>query len=173
MKTKQTTWILIGAAVVALVITGKKSMNPDLLKLLKKFEGFRASTYKDPAGHLTIGYGHKLVPPEAFPPTITEAEAERILIADIARTEKAVLPLIKVPVNANEKAALLSFAFNLGAGALKGSTLLAMLNAGNRAGAAAEFARWNKARNVKTGALEVLPGLVTRRAAEQALFLTA
>ncbi|HPU14470.1 MAG TPA: lysozyme [Polymorphobacter sp.] len=63
--------------------------------------------------------------------------------------------------------ALVSFAYNLGAAALARSTLLALHRAGDFAGAAAQFARWN--RQGKT----VLPGLARRRAAEAALYRTA
>lgn len=60
--------------------------------------------------------------------------------------------------------AMTSFAYNLGIGNLQSSTLLKKHKAGNYAGAAAEFAKWNKA------AGKVLPGLVRRRAAEAALY---
>ena len=71
---------------------------------------------------------------------------------------------VKVPLNPNQFGALTSFTYNLGAGNLRSSTLLRKLNAGDYAGAAAEFARWNKAGG------KVLKGLTRRRAAERALF---
>jgi lysozyme len=73
---------------------------------------------------------------------------------------------VTVPLNDNEFGALTSFTFNLGIGNLKSSTLLKKLNAGDRAGAADEFGKW-----VNAGG-KPLPGLVKRRAAERALFLT-
>ncbi len=73
--------------------------------------------------------------------------------------------MVKVPLTANQLGALTSFAYNLGSGALASSTLLKLLNAGDYAGAAAQFARWNKARG------KTLAGLTKRRAAEAALFL--
>ena len=72
--------------------------------------------------------------------------------------------MVKVPLNENQHGALVSFTYNLGAGNLGSSTLLRKLNAGDYAGAAAEFPRWNKA-----GGKE-LAGLTRRRAAEKALF---
>ena len=60
--------------------------------------------------------------------------------------------------------AMVSFAYNVGLGNLNSSTLLKKHKAGDYAGAAAEFARWNKA------AGKVLPGLTRRRAAEAALY---
>jgi hypothetical protein len=74
--------------------------------------------------------------------------------------------MVLVPVNPNEFSALVSFAYNLGAEALRKSTLLRLLNAHNYAGAAGQFSRWTYA------AGKQLPGLVRRRAAERALFLT-
>jgi lysozyme len=61
--------------------------------------------------------------------------------------------------------ALVSFAYNVGVGALGSSTLLRLLNAGDHAGAAAQFGRWNKAGG------KALAGLTKRRAAEAALFV--
>ncbi len=62
--------------------------------------------------------------------------------------------------------AMVGFAFNCGEAALKSSTLLKKHLAGDHAGAAKEFARWNK------GGGKVLPGLVKRRAAEAALYMS-
>jgi lysozyme len=72
---------------------------------------------------------------------------------------------VTVPLNDNQFAALVSFVYNLGAGALQESTLLGLLNGGNYNGAAEQFSRF-----VYAGG-EVLQGLVTRRNAERALFL--
>ncbi|MBV8685381.1 MAG: lysozyme [Alphaproteobacteria bacterium] len=60
--------------------------------------------------------------------------------------------------------AMVSFAYNVGVGNLQSSTLLKKHKAGDYAGAALEFAKWNKA------AGKVLPGLTRRRAAEAALY---
>jgi GH24 family phage-related lysozyme (muramidase) len=60
--------------------------------------------------------------------------------------------------------ALVSFAYNLGADNLKTRTLLRKHNAGDHAGAAAEFGKWNKAKG------QVMKGLTRRRAAEAALY---
>lgn len=96
--------------------------------------------------------------------TITQQQADDYLRRDVRQFERAVARQVRVPLTQGQFDALVSFAFNLGEGALAQSTLLRLLNAGDYAGAAAQFDRWNKAGG------RVLPGLVRRRAAERALF---
>jgi len=67
--------------------------------------------------------------------------------------------------------AVVCLGFNIGLGALLGSTLMARLRAGDWAAAADEFLRWDKATNPKTGKKERLAGLTRRRQAERDLFL--
>ena len=98
--------------------------------------------------------------------TITPATADSLLSSGVVQYEKGVTGLVKVAVNQNQFDALVDFAYNLGVNALAGSTLLKKLNAGDFAGAADEFPKWNKAGG------KVLKGLVRRRAAERSLFLS-
>ncbi len=139
------------------------------LRLIKEFEGCKLSAYRDSAGVWTIGYGHTS---QAGPPTvtpglsITQADAEAILRQDLQVFEEAVMTAIKVALNDNEFAALTSLCFNIGASAFAGSTCLKRLNKGDRKGAAEALTWWNKAGGKRLG------GLVRRRAAEKALFLT-
>ncbi len=138
------------------------------LAVIRHFEGLRLTAYRDPVGLLTIGYGH--TGPAAAPGRrITRAEAERLLAADLADAEAAVDALVRAPVPAERRAALVSLAFNIGRENLARSTLLRKLNAGDVAGAAEEFGRW--VHGTLRGRKVVLPGLVRRRAAERALFL--
>jgi lysozyme len=95
----------------------------------------------------------------------TEAQCESQFAKELAIYEDAVEKNVTVPLNQNQFDALTSFVYNCGPGALRGSTLLKLLNQGNYQGAAAQFARWNKAGG------KVWPGLVRRRAAEASLFL--
>lgn len=137
------------------------------IDLIKEFEGVRLTAYRDPVGVLTIGYGHTSAAgyPDVEPGmTITAAEAESILRRDLQQYEAAVSNAVKVPLTANQFAALVSFTYNLGPGNLRSSTLLWKLNTGDYAGAAGEFPRWNKAGG------KVLRGLTRRREAERALF---
>lgn len=134
------------------------------LDLIKRFEGYRGRAYKCAAGKWTVGWGStRNVRPGM---SITESEAEQRLREDLEDAEWTVAKAIRVPLNDNEFAALVSLVFNIGAGAFRGSTLLRMLNAGDRISASAEFLRWNKAGG------KSLEGLNRRRLAERALFLT-
>lgn len=132
------------------------------LDLIKQFEGLYLKAYRCPAGVPTIGYGHTAG--VAMGQTITQQQADDYLRRDVRQFERAVARLVTVPLTQGQFDALVSFAFNLGEGALAQSTLLRLLNAGDHAGAADQFDRWNKAGG------RVLPGLVRRRAAERALF---
>lgn len=136
--------------------------------LIRQFEGDKLQAYICPAGVLTIGVGHtgSDVKPGM---KITQAQSDALLTADLAKFEAAVLRLVKVPLTQNQFDALVSFAFNLGAGALGGSTLLKLLNSGRYSEAAAQFSKWDKA--TVNGKKVALPGLTKRRAAEAALFL--
>ena len=133
------------------------------VSLIKSFEGLRLKSYQDSVGVWTIGYGAtRGIGPNV---TISNEQAERMLINDITRFEPELDRLVKVPLNQNQWDALMSFTYNLGAANLESSTLRRLLNAGDYAGAAEQFPRWNKAGG------QVLPGLVRRRAAERGLFL--
>ena len=133
------------------------------LALIRKAEGLRLSAYKCPAGIPTIGYGHTAG--VKMGQVIDKAEAESLLLGDAASFELSVLGMVKVPLSQGQFDALVSFAYNLGGGALKGSTLLRLLNAGLYADAANQFCRWNKADG------KALAGLTIRRALERALFV--
>ena len=137
------------------------------INLIKEFEGVRLKSYKCPAGVWTLGVGHTSAagPPEVKPGMeITNAQAMKILANDLVKFEDGVDSLVKVPLKQNQFDALVSFAFNVGLGALGKSTLLRKLNAGQYEAVPAELMKWTKA-----GGKE-LPGLVRRRRAEAALW---
>ncbi|MCH4540216.1 lysozyme [Ochrobactrum sp. A-1] len=142
-------------------------------KLIEQREGVELTAYKDSAGIWTIGVGHTSAAgaPKVTPGMkITAAEASEILSRDLATFEAAVSSAVKVPLNQNEFDALVSFAFNVGAGAFKSSTLLKRLNAGDRQAAADQFLVWNKI--TINGKKQALKGLTIRREAERKQFLT-
>lgn len=139
------------------------------IALIKQFEGCKLTAYQDSVGVWTIGYGWTQ-PVDGKPiragMTIKQETAERLLKTGLVSYESDVSRLVKVILNQGQFDALVSFTYNLGARSLSTSTLLRKLNAGDYAGAADEFLRWNKAGG------KVLNGLTRRREAERALFLS-
>ncbi|EMG7910472.1 lysozyme [Enterobacter cloacae] len=137
--------------------------------LIKEFEGCKLTAYQDSVGVWTIGYGWTQ-PVDGKPiragMTIKQETAERLLKTGLVSYESDVCRLVKVGLTQGQFDALVSFTYNLGARSLSTSTLLRKLNAGDYAGAADEFLRWNKAGG------KVLNGLTRRREAERALFLS-
>ncbi|HAY0632883.1 lysozyme [Serratia sp. Lou2A] len=144
-------------------------ISDDGMALIKRFEGLRLQAYQDSVGVWTIGYGwtqrvagRKIGAGMA----INTATAERLLACGVAQFEQGVERRVTVPITQGQFDALVSFTYNLGLRALDNSTLLRRLNAGDRQGAADQFGRWVNAGGVR------LDGLVARRAAERALFLS-
>ena len=138
------------------------------LDLIKSFESLRLRAYRDPVGIWTVGYGH--TGPDVYPGLeISKAEAEQLLADDLRESEDSVGEQVTVPLNDNQFSALVSFAFNAGNGALKGSTLRKKLNRKDYKGAADEFRKW--VYGTIGGRKVLLPGLVRRRAQERNLFL--
>lgn len=144
----------------------RKHVSPAGLALIKGFESFSARQYICPAGRPTIGYGHVVRASDNFPRTISPAQAEALLQADLAPIE-IYLNAIFPGLTQSQFDALASFCFNVGLGAFEGSRLFKCLKARDFAGAAAQFPRW-----VHSGG-NVLLGLVRRREAEHSLFLTS
>lgn len=139
------------------------------IALIKRFEGFREEAYRDPAGVWTIGYGHtgRAAPPPVEPGMkITPEEGEAILRADLDYFVARAGPLIERELTANQFSALISFAFNVGTGNFRRSSVLAAVNEGRLDEVPGRLALWNKAGG------RVLKGLVRRRMAEGDLFMT-
>jgi lysozyme len=135
------------------------------LGLIAGFEGFSAKAYPDADG-FSIGYGHFITASDPYDSTsvIDEAMAYQLLSADAQSAKDCVESSVTVPLNANQEAALISFVYNVGCTAFQNSNLLSLLNSGDMAGAAEQFAVWNKSQG------SVLQALVTRRTAEQDVF---
>lgn len=138
------------------------------LDLIKQFEGLRLEAYKalKTEKYWTIGYGHYGEDVKEGQ-KITKTEAENLLKKDVKRFEHGVHDNVIVEeLNQNQYDALVSFAYNVGVGAFKSSTLLEKLKKKDYEGASKEFLRWNKSGG------KVIKGLVNRRAKERELFDT-
>ena len=147
-----------------------RHINERGIETVKSFEGLSLKPYLCPAKVWTVGYGSTTgsdggpVDPDMEP--ITEVHADALLGRDLETSERWVSRLSKEPLSENQFSALTSFTFNVGCGALQRSTLRMKFNRGEYLGAADEFPKWRRAGG------RILAGLVGRRAAEKALFLT-
>lgn len=145
-------------------------IGPNGLALIKQFEGFKSKAYLCPANVPTIGYGstryadgRKVTLKD---PDITKEQGEQLLLKTLSTYEEAVDAFCIDTITQNQFDALVSFAYNLGPAALKGSTLLKLINANpnNVIPIVQNFNKW-----VNAGG-KVLQGLVKRRQAEAELF---
>jgi lysozyme len=159
--------------------------------LMHKYEGFRSRPYLCPAHIWTIGYGHVLYQEQIRLPVVrvegkeipmirkemplkpednrvwTKTEIDELFRTDVGTFERGVLRLVPGVVGRQGSFdALVSISYNFGLGNLQRSTIRMRANRGDWAGAAEAFRVWTK------GGGKVLPGLVKRREAEIALFLS-
>lgn len=130
-----------------------------LLAMVPVYEGTILRTYRDPIGVLTSCVGHT-GPELRMGQRWTPEQCQQQLAADLLHHAGA-LDCITAPLTEGQKAAFVSFAFNVGNKAFCGSTLARKANAGDLAGACAELSRWTYAGGRQ------LPGLIKRRAAER------
>ena len=147
-------------------------------KLLMEWEGFKAEIYKDSAGLKTIGVGHLLTQDELaiyeitlddgvrvkFDGGLTDDQVLSLLARDVRRFEKAVTDAITNDLTQNQFDAIVSFAFNVGVSAFRGSKLLKALNQGRFSDVPSELRKWTKAGG------QIVQGLVNRREKEIALW---
>lgn len=143
-----------------------KPVLPAAVSLVRHFEGLYLQAYLCPAGVPTIGFGH--TKGVKMGQSTTPEQADAFLAADLAEAAEVVDFFVTVPLTDAQRGALASFVFNLGAGNLRSSTLLKLLNKGDYEGAAGQFGVWVKA--TVGGKKKTLAGLVARREAEEALF---
>jgi len=146
------------------------------IAIIKRWEGFRPKPYLCPAGIPTIGYGTTTYPNgrkvTLQDKPITESIALTYLQDYIERKlETQITAALQVTLSANRFSALVSFAYNVGIGALRKSTLLKVINAAPGApGIRDEFMKWTKA--TVNGKKVSLPGLASRRKDEADLYFT-
>jgi lysozyme len=133
--------------------------------LIIEFEGFRSEAYIPVPGDVpTIGFG--FTRGVQMGDKMTRSEAAARLKEELGEYEAGVLSACTVEPNENEFAALVSFAFNVGVGALRKSSVIKAHNRGDKQAAARAFSLWNRSGG------KVYAGLTRRRAAEAALYLT-
>lgn len=141
------------------------------LALIKEFEGLRLRAYRDGAGILSIGFGSTDHVYDGM--VITPAEAFRRLQDHLVPLEVQLERLVKVPLTQAQTDGLIAFCYNCGIGTFEHSSILALINQGDKRQAADHLLLYNKIHDPKTGALVVCDGLTRRREAERALFLGA
>lgn len=139
-------------------------------RLIKHYEKLHLVGYKCPKGVWTIGWGStgRVNGPER----ITSSQAHEWLLQDVGNSELALKLMLITDVKQCEFDAMVSWIFNIGAGAARKSTLIRMQNLRHpRKEVAAEFLRWNVI-TLPDGTKKRLKGLTARREAERQLYLT-
>jgi len=138
------------------------------LKLIKSYEGFRATPKRSPSGHWVVGYGHALAENEDGL-KLTQKKASAILLEDLAPIETLVNDHIFAPMTQGQFDALCSLAFNIGPADFLKSDVVYALNSGRIIDAANGFDVWRKSEI--NGEVYVIDSLVRRRTSEKILFL--
>jgi lysozyme len=174
-------YIIAGVILLLILIPGRKMAAAAAEAIIKKFEADNnvkryLTAYQDSAGVWTIGWGsiwHYDLKRRVQPgDRITEEKATEWMKKEISSLQNKIKPFVKVPLNSNEEAAVISLSYNIGPGAFRDSTLLKLLNSGApRTQVADQFLRWDKITDPVTKKKVSLPGLQRRRQAEKALFL--
>lgn len=137
------------------------------IALIKSQEGLRYTAYPDPGtggAPWTICYGHTGGIRKGM--TATQAQCDRWLAEDLAVAEGVLQSTVKVSLTQGEYDSYVSFIFNAGPSNWRSSTMLKLLNRGERIAACNQFPRWVYSDK------RVLNGLVTRRFKEQHQCLT-
>jgi lysozyme len=133
--------------------------------MIENWEGCELEAYQDMVGVWTIGYGHTGSDVHEGE-TISTADADQLLTNDLHRFETAVTSLVADATTSQQQFdAMVSFAYNLGAGALANSKVLAFHKAQDYEAAAADFVQWDHAGG------KVVEGLLRRRQGEAAVYL--
>lgn len=144
-----------------------RQVNEEGIALIKKWEGFRNAIYKDTAGNLTIGIGHKILPGEDFSAGLSDEEVLSLFQSDTAKAEDIIAANIDVPLTDNQFGALVCLVFNCGARPLCGG-LGDCIEDNDSIGIADEWLRWD---HIRRHDMEIESNsLLARRRDELALF---
>lgn len=153
------------------------------VQMLVALEGIDTTIYSDVAGIPTIGVGHVLTQSERSSGKIvlssgevldirnglTQAQVMNLMLDDVMKREGYVNELVNVDLEQYQFDALVSWVFNVGKGAMQGSTLLRRLNSGEYDAIPDELRRWTK--GTINGKKQTIRGLVNRRNTEVAMWL--
>lgn len=167
---------------------------PKARNVIKRWEGImdgnprtvNLDPYICPAGYWTIGWGHVVLGPNGqmlrgqstkalaysmYPNGITMAEAEMLLQSDLIKYENGVRPMCTIHTTPAQFGAMVALTLNIGIGGFQKSSVARFHKAGAHQQAANAFLSWDKATVPGKGRI-VLPGLVSRRQEERALYLS-
>lgn len=149
-------------------VTGLRDISEKGYEIIREFEGFRSTAYRDTGGVWTIGFGTIRYPNGVKVKqgdTCTREQAELWLKSDCLWVNACLDKYVKVKVSQNQFDALASFVYNVGETQFIKSTMLSLINQNNLTAAANQFDRWIFDNGKR------IQGLVNRRAKEKALFL--
>lgn len=158
-------------------IKPSNQLSPDVINVIKKYEGFEPKLYPDQAGKNTIGYGHLLRPNEKVSDfsssktdQLTQEDAENLLYKDIQAHQGWKNKVNQKSITPKQEAALTSLAFNLGPNSPAISQIVDLINQNKHSDAAKVFNQYNKVRDPRTKELKESKGLTERRQYESSLF---
>lgn len=143
------------------ILAGSGIAMTSAITFVGQWEGLRTEAYRDVVGIWTVCYGETkgVQPGDSY----SKAECDAMLAREIVAYEEQLDRCLKRPVPIGMKIALVSWTYNVGAGAACRSTLVRKANAGDLKGACNELPRWNR------GGGRVIRGLSNRRGAERAM----
>lgn len=140
------------------------TLSPSGLDRIKRYEACSLVTYDDVARRPTIGWGHRIQPGEDFSKGLTDLKADDLLRADLKPRIEAVMACLEVDLTQDQFDSCVSLLFNIGEEAFRGSSFLRAVNSKATNDEIRRcLMKWNKAKNPKTGMLEVVTGLRSRR----------
>ncbi|WP_417475314.1 lysozyme [Leisingera sp.] len=147
------------------LIAGGSVALASAVSFIGQWEGLRTQAYRDIVGVWTVCYGETkgVTPGDRY----SKAECDAMLAREIVKYEAALDRCLSAEVPAGMKIALVSWTYNVGAGAACRSTLVRKANAGDLRGACNELPRWNRAEG------RVIRGLTNRRLSERSMCLRA
>ena len=134
------------------------------VKFIQGYEKFSEISYLDQGGLPTIGWGHLIELGVTYSEPMTRAFGDELFRKDLLSTERSVLRLTQKPLSQHQFDALVSFVFNVGAGAYQRSTLRQMILNNMDSEIPTQFLRWNKVGG------RVSRGLTRRRIAEALMY---